>query len=706
MLNFSGKKSIPVIYQTESTECGLACIAMLSSYHGYKIDLSSLRKSHSISSRGSTLTELISISQKMNLIARPVKASLEGLSQLSLPAILHWDFNHFVVLKKVNNISAVIIDPALGEKKIALNELSKHYTGVALEVSTSSNFEVGEEQQNLRIKTLIGSMPGWVSAVTKILLLALALEVFVLTSPFYIQLVVDQAVLSTDSDLLLVLALGFSLLLMVQVSIKFFRSWALMILSTHLNLQLYNNLFRRLIRLPMNYFHKRHLGDVVSRFSSLDVLQSTLTNQFLEAIIDGIMVIAVLTVMIIYSPMLTAVVCGFALIYGVYRFAFYYPLRNATNDKITYQAKQDTHFYESVRGMQSIKLFSNENTRHSQFHNLMIDNFNAGIKINKLNIYYNLVNGSLFGVEQIIVVWLAAQLIISQDFTIGMLFAFMAYKTQFSTRIIGLIEKGIEFKMLTLHKQRIADIALTEPELDNVTPINSKPKTDIEIELRNVCYQYAESEPMILNDVNLSIHKGESVAIAGPSGCGKTTLVKIMLGLIKPTSGEVYIRGCALSKTSIEEYRSLIASVMQDDHLFAGSLTDNISFFDAAVDMQRVQKVAALAAIDDEITNMPMAYNSLISDMGSALSGGQKQRILLARALYKKPAILFLDEATSHLDIEREFTVNEAIKSLAITRVIIAHRKETLNSADRLIYIENNGFFSEQNQASLSVYHA
>jgi ATP-binding cassette subfamily B protein RaxB len=269
-----------------------------------------------------------------------------------------------------------------------------------------------------------------------------------------------------------------------------------------------------------------------------------------------------------------------------------------------------------------------------------------------------------------------------------MLFAFVSYKEQFSARISGLIDKAIELKMLGVQGERLADIVLTEPEPD-APPIPVAVGTDASLEVRDLSFRYADTEPFVLQGCSLRIEHGESVAIVGASGGGKTTLLKVMLGLLTPTDGEVRVGGINIQKLGIQQYRALVGAVMQDDQLFAGSIADNIAFFDPSADHSRIEHAAKLAAVHDEIMAMPMQYNTLIGDMGAALSGGQRQRLLLARALYKQPAILFLDEATSALDIRKEKAVNDAVKALNLTRIIIAHRPETIASADRVIVLQN-----------------
>jgi ATP-binding cassette subfamily B protein RaxB len=320
------------------------------------------------------------------------------------------------------------------------------------------------------------------------------------------------------------------------------------------------------------------------------------------------------------------------------------------------------------------------------YQNLAVDAFNAGIRMRKLRILFTSLNGVLLGAENILVVWLGAGLVLDREFSVGMLFAFLSYQSQFTSRMSSLIDGAIDFKMLDLYTGRAADIALTAPEPEPAMT-DTAVSMGGDIEVRALGVRYAESEPFILRDLSFTVEEGESVAIVGPSGCGKTTLLRVILGLLPPTEGEVLIGGVSLAGLSPSSYRSLIGTVMQDDKLFSGSIADNIAFFDPAPDRARVELCGQLAAIHDDILAMPMGYHTFIGDMGTVLSGGQKQRVLLARALYKEPKILLLDEATSHLDLDREKQVSEAIKQLKLTRLIVAHRPETIASANRVIHL-------------------
>lgn len=694
LLNFSGKRRLPIILQTELAECGLACLAMIATYHGHEIDLNTLRRKYPISLRGTTLHSLMQTADKMDFACRPLRLELEQLDQLRTPTILHWDMNHFVVLKSVSKTHIVIHDPAMGMRKVGLSEVSKHFTGVALELIPTPKFEPKKEVRKIPFWTFWERMVGLKRALVQVLLLSIGLQVFSLISPQYMQLVVDNVLLSHDVHFLKVLALGFLLLMIIDVGTTALRSLLVMSLSSMLNIQMATNLFRHLIRLPLPYFEKRHIGDIVSRFGSLSQIEKLLSTGIVQAIVDGGMAIATAIMLFIYAPMLAGVVMVALLIYSLVRLAWYRPLKAITEESIITSAKENTNFIETIRASQSIKIFGKESQRQVLWQNRYADKLNTGIRLGKMKIGFGAINSFLFGIEGILVVYIAASLVLSGQLTVGMLFAFMSYKQQFTSKALAFIENMIELKMLGLHLERLGDIALEEQEVLD-SGLFEAPAIKGAIRLENITFAYSENEPPVLNKINLTINPGESIAIVGPSGCGKTTLMKVMMGLFKPSEGNVYIDGMDLNKIGISNFREQVGAVMQNDQLLSGSISENISFFDPQIDHARVEECAKMAVIAHDIAAMPMTYNTLIGDMGMTLSGGQKQRVVLARALYKQPKILFLDEATSHLDVALEQAVNHAVKQLNVTRVIIAHRPETIRSADRIFVFTPQGLIEQ-----------
>lgn len=674
------------IYQSEAAECGLACLAMVAGAYGYKTDMASLRQRYPLSLKGLTLQHLMQLADNLGLAGRALRLEPEELAQLKLPCILHWQMNHFVVLVKVKGQKIQIHDPAFGKRELSFADVDQCFTGIALELSPTTEFKKQDQRQKLSVRQFWSSASGLWSALFRILLMSLVLQFFLLVAPYYMQLVVDEVLVSRDLDLLHVLAIGFAFLLLLQILTNILRSWLVLHLGSVLNLQLATNLFRHLLHLPMSFFEKRHMGDIVSRFGSLQQLRDLLTNSLIEALIDGLMACTVLVLLFVYHPVLAAVVLAAVLLYALLRYIFYSPLKQCTEQGIVAQAKEQSGFMESVRAIQCLQLFSKQSQRLSLWQNQYSDAVDQQFRLGRWHLSLQAVHQLLFGIEHIVVIYLAALAVIDNAFSVGMLFAFASYKSQFTQRAAAFIDHWIEFRMLELHLQRLADIALTDTE--NLGESQTYLPLQGHIELRDLSFQQTAQDPWLFHQLSFRLSPGESVAIVGPSGCGKTSLLKIMLGLATAQQGKVLVDGMELSSFGLQHYRSQIAAVMQNDQLLSGSVMDNISFFSPKPDVQHLMHCAELAAIHQDIVAMPMGYNTLIGDMGSALSGGQKQRLLIARALYHKPRILLLDEATSHLDVALEARVNQSIRQLQIARIIVAHRPDSILTADRILLLQ------------------
>ncbi|MET4290528.1 ATP-binding cassette subfamily B protein RaxB [Bradyrhizobium sp. LB8.2] len=687
LLNFSGRRFLPLIRQTEATECGLACLAMVAFYHGHRTDLNTLRRRHPVSLKGVTLRDLMEIAAHLGLACRPLRIEIGHLCQLRLPAILHWDMAHFVVLKAYRKKGIVVHDPAAGEKWFPLTEASRHLTGVALELSPTEEFCRTDERVRLPFSIFWSGMNGNTHALAQILVLSVVIEILLLAAPFYMQLTVDEVIARGDVDLLVVLGLGFALLLLIQVGSTATRSFTILVLQNTLSFQIGARLFHHLVRLPLSFFEKRHIGDILSRFNSIEPIRNVLAEGLITGLIDGLMSVLMLALMFTYSVQLGLVVLLAFALYAALRLALFGLFRQRSEAAIHSKADENSAFIETVRAVQSVKLLNRENERESQWLNRYAAYINANVRLGRARVSFKAMNDTIFGLENVITIYLAARLALDNLITVGMIFAFVSYKLQFAGRTALLIEKLVDVRILGLHLERLADIALTPIEKGHDRDLSYVRQMRGAIELRNVCFRYAEREPLILNNVNLCVPPGQFVTIMGPSGCGKSTLVKIMLGLLEPTSGEVLIDGLPLGQIGPRAYREQIGAVMQEDQLLSGSIADNICFFDTTFDLQGMIECARIAGIHDDIMAMPMSYNSLIGDMGSSLSSGQKQRVLLARALYRRPKILFLDEGTAHLDTEKEKEINANLRHLNMTRVSVAHRPEITQGADIIFHL-------------------
>lgn len=685
-LGFTTRSRVRLVRQTEVAECGLASLTMVANFHGFDIDLGTMRRRYSPSMRGAPLRTLIDLANEIGLTPRAVKLPLEELGNLAMPAVLHWDLNHYVVLEAVRSGKALIHNPDGRSEWMPLGVVSDHFTGVALELRPSSDFTRQSLREKLEISQLWQRMTGLKRALAQVLLLSVVLQAFALAMPYYMQIAIDSALPALDNDLLTVLALGFGLFTLINAVASLLRSFVLMNAGASVGYALATNVARRLFRLPITWFEKRHTGDILSRFQSITPIQNLLTQGAVAALVDGVMAIFTLAVMFYYSALLAFIaIMAFAL-YGAARIVSFSFQREAQEAAIITAGKEQTTMIETLRGMITLRLFGSETLRHAFWQTRLTDSVNANIRLSRIAIWQSTANLLIFGIENIVTIWLAVGFVIEgAGFSVGMVFAYMAYKNQFISKSAALIDQAIQFKMLGLHLERLSDIALTEE--DRSFAGLSLTHTDLvgKIELRDIHYRYSSSDPFVLRGVNLMVEPGEHVAITGPSGGGKSTLLKIMLGLVEPDVGEVIVDGTPLHRFGYKSFHGQIAAVLQEDSLFAGSISENIALFDANIDAAKVKAAAIAASIDEDIMRMPMQYETLIGDMGSTLSGGQKQRVLLARALYRSPRVLMMDEGTAHLDARHEAAVNAAISAMRITRIVIAHRQETIAAADRVL---------------------
>ena len=662
---------------------------MIANYHGLDMDLGTMRRRFAPSLRGAALRSLMGLADRIGLTPRAVKLPLGDLANLLVPCILHWDMNHYVVLERTKGGNALIHNPEGRSGWTAMAEVSHHFTGVALELRPSDNFETGNQRERLRLRQLWRRMSGMKRALAQLLVLTFVLQAFVLISPFYMQIAIDQALAALaalDHDLLTVLALGFGLFTLINAGAALLRSFVLLVAGTTLGFSLASNVARRLFRLPVDWFEKRHVGDILSRFQSIAPIQAMLTTGAVAAIVDGLMAVLTLALMLWYSPLLAFVSLVAFLLYALVRMVSFGFERDAKESVIVTGGKEQSTLIETLRGITTLRLFGRETLRHAFWQTRLTDAVNAGVRFARIGIWQSAANALIFGSENILTIWLAIGFVIDgTGFSVGMVFAYLTYRAQFIGKAAALVDQAIAFRMLGLHLERLSDIALSEQDKSFAESADVETLLKGRIELRDVYYRYSPSDPLVLDGVNLIVEPGEHVAITGPSGGGKSTLVKLLLGLVEPDAGEVLIDGLPLERFGHRSYQEQIAAVQQVDSLFAGSFADNIALFDEVIDMDRVIAAAITAAIHDDITRMPMQYETLVGDMGSTLSGGQKQRVLLARALFRRPKVLIMDEGTAQMDVHLEKAVSAAVSQMGITRIIIAHRRETVEAASRIL---------------------
>ncbi|EOK8980980.1 colicin V synthesis protein [Escherichia coli] len=687
LLDLRWQRRVPVIHQTETAECGLACLAMICGHFGKNIDLIYLRRKFNLSARGATLAGINGIAEQLGMATRALSLELDELRVLKTPCILHWDFSHFVVLVSVKRNRYVLHDPARGIRYISREEMSRYFTGVALEVWPGSEFQSETLQTRISLRSLINSIYGIKRTLAKIFCLSVVIEAINLLMPVGTQLVMDHAIPAGDRGLLTLISAALMFFILLKAATSTLRAWSSLVMSTLINVQWQSGLFDHLLRLPLAFFERRKLGDIQSRFDSLDTLRTTFTTSVIGFIMDSIMVVGVFVMMLLYGGYLTWIVLCFTTIYIFIRLVTYGNYRQISEECLVREARAASYFMETLYGIATVKIQGMVGIRGAHWLNMKIDAINSGIKLTRMDLLFGGINTFVTACDQIVILWLGAGLVIDNQMTIGMFVAFSSFRGQFSERVASLTSFLLQLRIMSLHNERIADIALHEkeekkPEIEIVAHMGP-----ISLETNGLSYRYDSQSAPIFSALSLSVAPGESVAITGASGAGKTTLMKVLCGLFEPDSGRVLINGIDIRQMGINNYHRMIACVMQDDRLFSGSIRENICGFAEEMDEEWMVECARASHIHDVIMNMPMGYETLIGELGEGLSGGQKQRIFIARALYRKPGILFMDEATSALDSESEHFVNVAIKNMNITRVIIAHRETTLRTVDRVISI-------------------
>lgn len=686
-IDFSSSK-IPLLVQSEVAECGITCLAMIAYYHGYKTNMLAMRRKYPVGIQGITVKEILKVADDIGLSGRVLKLELGQLSRIKGPAILHWNFNHFVTLTAVNRHGIVIHDPAKGKVKLDWAQVSESFTGIVIELSPSSSFETCDERIKVPLSAFIGNIEGLGLSLFKIFVIAIILQCLFLVAPYYIRLVIDQGIPLSDQNILLWFLFGFIFITLLTSASNFLRTAAILYLDKNLGFQVKANIQRHLLHLPLSFFETRHIGDIKSRFEAFNEVQRMISRGFITSVVEGLLGITTLIIMYNYEPSLALISVSSLLLTFIVRFFLTNKENKYLEQALSKQAKENSHFLETIRAIMPIKCYVKESTRLSSWLNLFADTTNENIKREKVSIVAEISQDLIGKIEYLLVIYIGALLIIDNVFSVGMFIAFLAYRLQFSNSAQAFVNQLFRFRLASTYLRRMSDIVLQKQETEQGSLGLIKENILGHLEVNNLHFRYSPSSPWLFQGINFEVAAGESVVIVGRSGLGKSTLLKLMTGLIQADQVDYRLDGHSVNHMGIRNFRSLCATVMQNDQLLNGSLIENISFFEPKPDLERVQEAAKGAYIWQEIQAMPMGFHSQVGDLGSTLSGGQKQRILLARALYSQPKILFLDEATSHLDSKTEHMVNQYLKAKNITRISVAHRQETINAADRIIDLD------------------
>ncbi|MFQ5548834.1 MAG: peptidase domain-containing ABC transporter [Woeseia sp.] len=683
LLGLRRRRPVPLILQQERSECGLAVIAMVAGHYGFDTGLHALRNSSSPSSRGTTVKHLVEIARDLRLIARPLRLELDEIEKLRLPAILHWRMNHFVLLVRMKRGKALIHDPAAGKRAVRKDELDRSFTGVAVELAPAREFRRSPDESRLTFSRFVGSFRNLGRYLCMMLALLITTQVLALVPPVATQMLIDEVVLGQDRTWLLRALLGLSVVMLVGILLDSSRRWIGLYAGTRLAVDSTLGVLNHLFSLPASFLHGRHLGDVMSKVESLTPIRLALTESGVNGFVQMAVMLATLTIMFAYDTWLTLVSLVGLLLSSLLAFAVLPASRRLSEQALVHAARQNSSLLESLTAFDSVRALDLGALRLTQWQKHFFSATNAGVRQAKLSILGTAGTGVIGALEQVLFLGIGISGIVEKQITLGVLFAFFSLRSRFAASAASLAAIARSFFMLRVHLERISDILLAEPERPSLARA-VRTRVAGSIEAGNLRFRFPGGR-YVIRDFCCSISEGETVAIAGRSGSGKTTLLRLLSAQLAPTGGRVLIDGRDIALWDRRCLRRQLGIVLQNDRLFQGSIAENIAAFDPEADLDRIRAAAIGAEIWTDIEAMPMSLNTLVGDSGTSLSGGQQQRILLARSLYRNPRVLFLDEATSHLDIDTERRILDRLADAGITIVSVAHRPDVLARADRII---------------------
>ena len=682
------RRRVPELLQMNVVECGAACLAMILGYHGCKTSISEIYKNAGVGRDGLSALSIVQTARRYGLKVRVISLQVNDFRFVSLPAIVHWQFNHFLVVERWSPSFVDVVDPASGRKHMSAQEFDAGFTGIVIMLEPGIGFDVRTTGASISLRTYLTQyLKRSPFVFLQIIGASLLLQVFGLAIPFFTKIVIDYIIPSRIITILPLLGLGLLIILFAQLVTMLTRALLLVYLQARIDTSITSNFFEHLLKLPLRFFQQRSSGDILARVASNTTIRDLISNELVSTILDGSMVIIYLVILLLLSPVFGIIALTIGLLQVILLIATYGPVRRLARRELDAIGGSQGYVTEMLTGIVTLKAAGAEQRAFQRWSNLFLKQLNISVHLNYTTSIISTLISTLNTLAPLALLWVGTSEILSGTMQIGTMLALSALAGEFLAPLASLANSGQLLQMARSHLERLGDVIEAEPEQD-AQRVQQPPRLTGQIEIKQVSFQYDLKAPVILKDIDLSIRSGQKIAIVGRTGSGKSTLGKLLLGLCLPIKGELLYDNIPLRTLDFQAVRAQIGAVMQDTRIFSGSIRQNITFNHPDITMEQIIKAAQMATLHDDILQMPMRYETFISEGGSALSGGQRQRLALACALAHEPAILVLDEATSALDVVTERIIEQNLRSLKCTQIIIAHRLSTICNADCILVLD------------------
>lgn len=678
--------------QDAEVDCGPTCLAMILAHHGRPTPIAEVAERCHTGRGGANASDLAVAARSYGLRVDAFSLALDRLRDLPCPAVLHWNFSHFVVLERFEGGRATIVDPARGRRRVTRQEVSERFTGVALALSPGGRFdrrEGGEVEAAWRLLARRAlRAPGVKPLLRQMLLTSLLLQIVALAGPLLTKVIIDKVLPTRSVTALNVIGLGIAVIVVVYLVASLLRGLVLVTLTAKLDAEIMVSFVDHVLALPFRYFQEHSTGDLLNRLASNAQIRALLSNQIVTALLDGMFVVVYGLILFVAAPTFGSVVVAFAAVQIILIFVTRRAMTERVIEELTAQSTSQAFLVEAISGMESLKASGVENRTLTHWSGLLGGQLEASMRRARLSAVLSVLTLTVQTSSIVMLLWIGASLVLNGTLSLGSMLALIALSQLFLAPVNTLVRAALQLQQIGGHLERIANVLRVEPEQD-LHRVDPAPVLRGAIELDEVSFRYDPNSPWAVRQVSLQITPGQRVALVGRSGSGKSTMAKLILGVHQPTEGTVRFDGRDLAGMDLSTVRTQCGAVMQDPALFNVSVRRNISYHDPELELGAVERAAIRAELHDDIVAMPLGYDTMIAERGTALSGGQRQRLAIARALAHDPALLVLDEATSDLDTQTEARVTANLSREGCTTIVIAHRMSTVRDADLILVMDH-----------------